>query len=84
MARIRNVALMAVSILAVIAGWLGYRFEQQRRVAQEQVIQAYHLLQTAEKMIIRRHEADDAETKKEVQELMYGVEKLREGMDRLR
>jgi TPR repeat protein len=36
MARIRNIALVAVSILALLAGWLGWRAEQQRRVAEEQ------------------------------------------------
>jgi TPR repeat protein len=33
MARIRNIALVAVSILAAIAVWLGWRAEQQRKVA---------------------------------------------------
>src|SRR6516165_8804676 len=36
MARIRNIALVAVSIFALLAGWLGWRAEQQRKVAQEQ------------------------------------------------
>jgi TIR domain len=33
MARIRNIALVAVSILALLAGWLGWRAEQQRATA---------------------------------------------------
>src|SRR5262249_44817930 len=36
MARIRNIALVAVSILALLAGWLGWRAEEQRKVAEEQ------------------------------------------------
>jgi TPR repeat protein len=35
-ARIRNIALVAVSIFALLAGWLGWRAEQQRQVAEEQ------------------------------------------------
>jgi TPR repeat protein len=36
MARIRNIALVAVSIFAVLAGWFGLRSEQQRKLAEEQ------------------------------------------------
>src|SRR5262245_35128615 len=36
MARVRNIALVAVSILALLAGLLGWRFQQQRQAAQEQ------------------------------------------------
>jgi TPR repeat protein len=36
MARIRNIALVAVSILALLAGLLGWRFKQQRQAAEEQ------------------------------------------------
>ena len=36
MARIRNIALVAVSIFAVLAGWLYRNAEQQRTVAEEQ------------------------------------------------
>jgi hypothetical protein len=36
MARIRNIALVAVSILALLAGWLYGNAEQQRKVAEEQ------------------------------------------------
>jgi hypothetical protein len=36
MAKVRNIALVAVSIFAVLAALLGWRAEQQRRVAEEQ------------------------------------------------
>jgi TPR repeat protein len=36
MARIRNAALVAVSILSVIAGWLYWSAAQQRKIAEEQ------------------------------------------------
>src|SRR5262249_23762764 len=35
MARIRNTALVAVSILALLAGWLGWRAEQERKQADD-------------------------------------------------
>jgi hypothetical protein len=54
MARIRNIALVAVSILFLLAGWLGWRSEQQRQiaegqraVAEEQRQQADHILASA-------------------------------------
>jgi TPR repeat protein len=58
MARIRNIALVAVSILAVLAGWLGLRSEQQRKlaevqraVAEEQREQADRILEGATSVI---------------------------------
>src|SRR5262249_6012113 len=36
MARFRNIALVTVSILALLAGWLGWSAEKQRKVAEEQ------------------------------------------------
>src|SRR6516162_3706376 len=40
MARIRNIALVAVSILAVLAGWLGWNAEEQRKLTEQQRIRA--------------------------------------------
>jgi hypothetical protein len=34
MARIRNIALVAVSVLAVLAGWLGWNAEEQRKLTE--------------------------------------------------
>src|SRR5262249_55072126 len=36
MARVRNIALVAVSILALLAGLLGWRFQQQRQATEQQ------------------------------------------------
>jgi hypothetical protein len=36
MAKVRNIALVAVSIFAVLAAWLGWRAEQQKKVAEDQ------------------------------------------------
>src|SRR5215471_2940247 len=47
MARIRNIALVAVSILALLAGWLYWNAEQQRKVAEEQKEQTNRILQGA-------------------------------------
>jgi len=38
--RIRNIALVVVSIFAVLAGWLGWSSEQQRKLAERQRIAA--------------------------------------------
>src|SRR5262249_16863034 len=53
MARIRNIALVAVTILALLAGLLGLRSEQQRKVAEEylqemQITKSRSLVSTAE------------------------------------
>ena len=51
MARIRNIALVAVTILAVLAGLLYLRSEQQRKLAEEQREQVDQLLVRAENII---------------------------------
>jgi TPR repeat protein len=59
MARIRNIALVAVSILALLAGWLGWRAEQQR-------ITTDHILADATEIIVNLHYQMDINTKKKV------------------
>jgi TPR repeat protein len=51
MARIRNIALVAVSILAAIAVWLGWRAEQQRKLAEEQKAVAEEQREQADEML---------------------------------
>jgi len=53
MARIRNIALLAVTILALVAGWLGWRAEQQRRIAEEQRAVAEDQKKQADLMLAR-------------------------------
>src|SRR6516165_2544365 len=50
-ARIRNIALVVVSILAVLAGWLGWSAEQARITAEEQRKLAEQQRVTAEEQI---------------------------------
>ena len=59
MARIRNIALVAVSILALLAGWLGWRSEQQRKTAD-------NLLFHITKIIMKVQLQMDTDTKNEV------------------
>jgi TIR domain len=73
MARIRNIALVAVSILALLAGWLGWRAEQQRKVAEEQRAvaeeqraQAARILTGATNIIVKLQPQMDFDTQKEV------------------
>jgi hypothetical protein len=66
MARIRNIALVAVTIFAVLAGLLGWRAEQQRRVAEEQRQQADDILTGATTIIVKIQNQTDIDTKKEV------------------
>jgi len=58
MARIRNIALVAVSILALLAGWLGWRAEQQRKAAED-------ILTGATNIIANLQDQLDIDTKKE-------------------
>ena len=57
-ARIRNIALVVVSVLAVAAGWLGWRAEQQRQ-------QADAILASATNLIVKLQTQMDIETKNE-------------------
>jgi TPR repeat protein len=73
MARIRNIALVAVSILALLAGWLGWRAEQQRKIAEEQRAvaedqreQADHILRGAKNIFVKLQKQMDIDTQKEV------------------
>jgi len=52
MARIRNIALVAVSILALLAGLLALYSVKERRVAEEQRKQADHILASATKIYL--------------------------------
>jgi len=62
-ARIRNVALVVVSILAVLAWWLGWSAEQQRKLAEQQRITAEEQRTLAEQQQKtaeeQRQQADD-------------------------
>jgi TPR repeat protein len=71
-ARIRNIAFVVVSIFALLAGLLGWRSEQQRRlaeeqrtVAEEQRQQADHILEGATNIFWRVQGQLDNDTKKE-------------------
>jgi len=66
MARIRNIALVAVTILAVLAGLLYLRSEQQRKLAEEQREQVDQLLVRAENIIWTTIAHMDIATLKEV------------------
>jgi TPR repeat protein len=66
MARIRNIALVAVSILVLLAGWFGWRAEQQRRVAEEQREQVDQILRRVTRIIHRTLGQIDVTTQKEV------------------
>jgi TPR repeat protein len=66
MARIRNIALVAVSILAAIAVWLGWRAEQQRKVAEEQREQVDQILVRAGRIVFETLAHMDIATLKEV------------------
>jgi hypothetical protein len=54
-ARIRNIALVVVSVLAALAGWLGWNAEQQRVTAEEQKTRAEQQQKIAEE---QRQQAD--------------------------
>src|SRR5262249_200141 len=66
MARIRNIALVLVSIFAVLAGLLFLRSEQQRKVAKEQREQADDILAGATDIITKLFPQIDSDTKKQV------------------
>jgi TIR domain/Sel1 repeat len=57
-ARVRNFALLAVSIFAVLAGFLGWRSEQQRTIAE-------HLLDGATDIIVKLQSQMDYTTKRQ-------------------
>ena len=61
-ARIRNIALVVVSVLAALAGWLGWSAEQQRVTAEGQKTRAEQQQKTAEE---QRQQADDILTSAE-------------------
>ena len=64
-ARIRNIALVVVSILGVFAGLLGWRAEQQRRTAEEQREQVDVVLAGAGNIISTLQSQMDIDTKKQ-------------------
>src|SRR5262249_50324135 len=64
-AKIRNIAFLVVSIFAVLAGWLYWNAEQQRKVAEAQREQADRILSGATKIISKITQID-VETQKEV------------------
>jgi TPR repeat protein len=75
-ARIRNIALVVVSILAMLAGWLGWSAEKQRKLAEQQRItaeeqrhQADAILARATNIISNLQKAMDTETNYETFEL---------------
>jgi len=64
--RIRNIAFVAVSILAVVAGLLGWRAKQQRMIAEKQREQADAVLARATNIIVNLQTKMDIDTKNEV------------------
>jgi TPR repeat protein len=80
MARVRNIALVAVSIFAVLAGLLGWRAEQERKtavelrkVAEEQKAAADRVLTGATNVFVKLHDQMDINTKKEVFAVLHTV-----------
>jgi len=69
MARIRNIALVAVSILAVLAGLGGYFSQQQRKVALELTEQANRMLLDVSRIIFKTIRQMDSDTQKEAFEV---------------
>ena len=65
-ARIRNIAFVALSILAVVAGLLGWRAQQQRITAEKQREQADAILARATNIIVNLQTKMDIDTKNEV------------------
>jgi hypothetical protein len=65
-ARIRNIALVVVSIFAVLAGLLFFRAEQQRKLAEEQRDQADRILTGASNVFVKVQWQMDVETKKQM------------------
>jgi uncharacterized protein len=63
--RIRNIALVIVSVLAVLAGWLGWSANQQRIAAEKQTEQADNILGPALSIISSLQHQMDADTKNE-------------------
>jgi TPR repeat protein len=59
MARIRNIALVAVTTLALLAAWLGWRAEQQR-------ITTHHILADVTDIVTNSHDQMDINAKKKV------------------
>ena len=85
-ARIRNIALVAVSILALLAVLLGWRFQQERIVAEQQKEEAERQRETAEK---QRTVAEQQQREARVQRdqadglLAYGTNIILNSYDRL-
>jgi TPR repeat protein len=79
-ARIRNIALVVVSILAVLAGWLGWSAEQQRKVAEQQRITAEE-----QRTLAQRQQRSAEEQRQQADEIlvrgMNVISKLQAGMD---
>jgi TPR repeat protein len=63
-ARVRNIALVAVSILALLAGWFGWNADQQRRAAVEQRELADVLLEGATDIVSALQFQTDIDTKR--------------------
>jgi TPR repeat protein len=65
-ARIRNIALVVVSILAVLAGWLGWDAKQQGKLAEQQRATADQVLEGATAIILKFKPEMDIYYKKEM------------------
>jgi TPR repeat protein len=65
-ARVRNFALVAVSIFALLAGWFGWRADQQRRAAEEQREQADDILDRGLHLYVNLFDQMDEEARQQV------------------
>src|SRR6516165_5841849 len=80
MARIRNIALVVVSILAVLAGWLGWAAAQQRKLAEQQRVTAEE-----QRTLAQQQQKTAEEQRQQADEIlvrgMNVISKLQAGMD---
>src|SRR6516165_9930477 len=80
MARIRNIALVVVSILAVLAGWLGWAADQQRKLAEQQRVTAEE-----QRTLAQQQQKTAEEQRQQADEIlvrgMNVISKLQAGMD---
>jgi len=80
MARIRNIALVVVSILAVLAGWLGWAADQQRKLADQQRVTAEE-----QRTLAQQQQKTAEEQRQQADEIlvrgMNVISKLQAGMD---
>jgi TPR repeat protein len=80
-ARIRNIAFAVVSILAVLAGLLGWRSEQQRKVAEEQktVVEEHRKAAEQQRAVAEQQRAIAEEQRRAAEEQRAASDQILEG-----